>query len=71
MSKFWVQFDENSWVSRTGMCLVLYETELPSSRCVMRLWVADQHLLDRNFSAIEEARAAALAFMQQFEEQES
>jgi hypothetical protein len=37
----------------------------------MRLWVADQHLLDRNFSAIEEARAAALAFMQQFEEQES
>ena len=74
MSKFWVQFDTDVWVSRTGMTLVLCvnsETQAGSFFCHHLAAPSEDVGLSRYFECDEEARAAAEKFMREFEEQES
>jgi len=69
MSKFWVQFDTDFWVSRTGFVVFIKRRYKEGMMSVLHLKAATDRF--RPFESYEEARAAALAFMQKFEEQES
>ena len=67
MTKFWIEFDTDVWVSRTGMSLRVHK----NANEIVLYSPTGAVIEAKTFKTLEEERAAALEFMAEFEEQES